>query len=63
MRHYEYWGQLPAKPELGVTVGVDEDDDTVDDYVGVVRSYTLTVAHDGIFTLASVLNHSASVIT
>lgn len=63
MRRYEYTGALPVKPELGLTIGVDEDADGSDDYVGVIREYTTTVAADGIFASAAVYDPDTSTVS
>lgn len=61
-RHYEYRGPLPNKPELGKTIAVDEDNDGVAEYTGVIRAYSVQVADPAIITTARVLDHNASVI-
>ena len=63
MRTYEYKGILAVRPEPGLTIGVDETDDGVVDYVGVVRSINVSVAPEEITVFGDVLDYDAAVIT
>ena len=63
MRRYEYTGALPVKPELGLSIGVDEDADGIDDYIGTIREYAVTVAADGIFCRAAVYDPDTSTVS
>ncbi len=62
MKGYDYDFILPAKPELGITISVDEDGDSVYDYTGVIHSYRVSLTADGQRTSGTVMNHSAAVI-
>jgi len=62
MRRYEYSGPLPVKPELGLSIGVDEDADGSDDYIGEIWEYAVTVGADGIIATAAVKDSTADTI-
>jgi len=63
MRKYRYEGVLPAKPEVGLTLEVDENGNGEVDYTGVLWSWGIVADGNGIVTTGSVLDMSASVIT
>lgn len=65
MRRAEYAGVLPFKPELGRTIGIDEDGDDVDDYVGVLRQYEVEYnADEGtLIARGTILDSTTGVLT
>lgn len=63
MRRYRYEGVLPAKPEVGLTLEIDENGDGGVDYTGVLWNWGIVADENGIVTTGSVLDMSASVIT
>lgn len=62
-REYEYRGFLPGIPRLGITIGVDENNDGAADYTGLLRSHSIVVGSDGIMIRYSVLDYDAAVVT
>ncbi len=61
-RHYDYSGVLPAKPEIGYTVSVDENGDAAVDYTGVVMSYNIGIV-DAVECSLSLLDTTAVAIS
>ncbi len=61
-RRYRSMQELPAKPELGIQIGVDENNDTVIDYEGIIREYALLIQDESIYVEAAVLDYAANLI-
>jgi len=59
MRIYEYPGPLPAYPELGMTIAVDEDGDGNADYTGICRGYTIECSGGRMVTELRLLDYNA----
>ena len=63
LREYTYNGFLPTKPELGVTIQVDEDGDGSYEYTGAIRGFTVTVESGGqCTTYVRVLDYESEAI-